>query len=433
MNVLSFWLQVPWNPTNRATLEVGGIGTYDPASCVYLDGVVERAENLGVRLLPSIWAHPHARDVSHPWADPGEWQRNPYRELGTVADFYRVADAVGNPTPQWIAQTKLYRYMMARWGTSPAIIGWVAIVEANGTNGWIPGDANQVPVATWTSAVRDYFASIDSMRRNGVAYPITTSLTRDIFDASAEPKILDIDERPLHLLGSDSYEAEGSNDQIARFLGEYQKSYDREQKLGIITEWGAFNDVTSDHPVAVSVPLHLHDGLWAVVGAGGTIAPLLWADELAASASQHFALPDATMRAEFKRIGIFFGLLNTVPGRVFDSANLSTTLSSTGGLSLHRATTTAAGVAWLRTDNRANLAAGPLTVPGVQPSVAYLVTWFDTARDATDDDGVEVEVTSTAGGDLTMTLPLFAASRPDVALFFRLKLPAALIGPSGPG
>ncbi|MBM4035499.1 MAG: DUF5060 domain-containing protein, partial [Planctomycetes bacterium] len=168
-NLLSFWLAAPWDKPSwgpererRAPIEniEGGIGNYNQAACTYLDGVVERAEAAGVCLLPTIWSHGQLRGAGHPWGT-GWWDNNAYSTVCTAADFFNT-----NGTAQWRYQRSFYRYLIARWGYSRAIAGFVAICEIDGTSGWL---ANQAQALAWCAAVRDYFRANDPFRTNASA------------------------------------------------------------------------------------------------------------------------------------------------------------------------------------------------------------------------------------------------------------------------
>ena len=195
-NLLSFWLATPWaKPSYTSTDEPwwnyrsalenveSGITNYHQPACAYMDDVVARAEAAGVYLLPTIWAHDQlCNDASGvpgqgtgPSGWPASWVNNAYQSVCDVKDFYQTTDGLGNDTNQWRIQKYQYRYILARWGYSPAIAGWVAVDEIDGTTGNAinPGNTN-----TWCAAMKTYFASVDAYRTNGSGqYPLGVSKT----------------------------------------------------------------------------------------------------------------------------------------------------------------------------------------------------------------------------------------------------------------
>ncbi len=428
MNLLSFWMQVPWDsaPEQRRTLEDAGIGTYDQRACAYLDGVVARAEAAGVRLLPSIWSHDHARDTGHPWGNP-HWSENPYSTLTTAGEFFTVVDGAGNDTAQWAAQKNLYRYMMARWGTSPAIIGWVAMVEANGTTAWEAGGTQQAKISTWTLAVRDHFRSLDPFRTLNETYPLTTTLTGDYLQTT--PATLD-------MLGADSYQGTEhqalpslpANPGVAGAIAQFhERMANDEDRFGLITEFGG--DVVG--MPATTQPLHLHNGLWGGIGAGATVAPLLWSD-----GGDFPLLTNATsgqaMRDEFERVAAFQALL-AAPGNGIDGATLTPVIMApVGTWQAFRANDDARGCAWvMQLDGTSLPSAQSLTVPAMRAGT-YAITWFDTQRASTETETTSIVLGS--AGDLIIPFGTFANTRPDAAVIFARQPPGAIIAlPSGSG
>jgi len=436
MNLLSFWMQVPWDsaPEQRRNIEHAGIGTYDQTVSAYLDGVVARAEAAGVRLLPSIWSHDHARDVGHPWGNP-HWSENPYSAITTAGEFFTVQDGAGNDTAQWTAQKNLYRYMMARWGTSPAIIGWVAMVEANGTTAWEAGGVQQAKISTWTIAVRDHFRSLDPFRALNASYPLTTTLTGSYLQTA--PTALD-------MLGADSYQgtehhalpsvAAGNPGVAVQIASLHEQMANDENRFGLITEFGG--DVVGTP--ATTQPLHLHNGLWAGIGAGATIAPLLWSDggDFPLLTHATFGQP---MRDEIERVAAFQALA-AVEG-LDGVALVPQVVPDDAGWMIISASVADRGVSWIATLDGAPLAAGEALSIGGMPAGDYRVVWFDTER-ASATTVVET-VTIAAPGTLLLDLPDFATvdaaaspprpGRPDVTVIYTHQPPAIVAPPAGSG
>ena len=62
------------------------------------------------------------------------------------------------------AQKNFYRYLLARWGYSRAIAGWVAVVEIDGTTGYV---LNSAQTTTWATKLKSYFVTNDLYRTSG--------------------------------------------------------------------------------------------------------------------------------------------------------------------------------------------------------------------------------------------------------------------------
>ncbi len=120
-----------------------------------IDLVVNDAQKKGVFLVFTIWDHPELRDETHAWG-AGNWSANGFSHLSDINSFF-VADE------PWAWQENLYRYIIARWGYSPAIGMWQTVSEINGTNSYDQTDP-------WHEKVNDYFVANDPYR-----HPTTAS------------------------------------------------------------------------------------------------------------------------------------------------------------------------------------------------------------------------------------------------------------------
>lgn len=260
-NLLSFWMATPWiipsDNIPRTPIEntTEGIGNYNQASCAYIDGVVSRAEATNVYLLPSIWAHDQLCDGRPPdW--PASWSNNAYSAVCGAQDFYTTGTT--NDTEQWRYQKNFYRYLLARWGHSRAIVGWVGVVEIEGTTGYA---LNNSATSTWAEKLRAFFASNDVYRTRRGLYPLTISRS----DAPTYAPGVD-----MH--ATDSYDSKSKDSAVAATIA-VQTAIERALgKPAFHTEFGG------DVLAGASQPAHLHNGIWAGVSNGAALTPLLWCD-----------------------------------------------------------------------------------------------------------------------------------------------------------
>ena len=270
-SLLSFWQAVPWaRPSEagpgtewkeyRAAIENpdGGIGNYNQPTCAYLDGLVQRAEATGVYLLPCIWSHGELRDAGHPWG-AGWWANNAYSTVCSAADFFKTDD--GGATPQWTRQQNLFRYILSRWGYSRAILGWIAVVELEGTTGY---RSDQGQALDWCSAVSAYFAANDVYRLSDGKVPVATTFTDEATSGAASK------ETGHDLRSIDAYIDKADAVNIAGSIASETEAMLLSGKPSFHNEFGA-ND-------AALQPLHLHNGIWAGLSAGAALSPMLWCD-----------------------------------------------------------------------------------------------------------------------------------------------------------
>ena len=149
-NFVVWWPLYSNSPVNSSFDE------YSLGNMKVIDMVVEDAEKEGIYLIFTIWDHPQLRDDNHPSWDTGNWNRNGFSKLSSLEEFFVSEES-------WAWQENLYRYIIARWGYSPAIGMWQTASEINGTNALDQTDP-------WHEKVNAYFAANDPYR-----HPTTAS------------------------------------------------------------------------------------------------------------------------------------------------------------------------------------------------------------------------------------------------------------------
>ena len=152
-------LSRPWN-------EGYGLGRYNQKASAIVDTVVSLAEEKGIYLQLVLEAHGE-------WSTRvnSNWDRNPYStDLGgpisSPADFFTHQQAMK-------LTRKRYRYTVARWGYSPAVLAWEFFNEVNFTDAYYPpSEENIRSIVQWHEEMASYIKSLDYTGRL-----VTTSTT----------------------------------------------------------------------------------------------------------------------------------------------------------------------------------------------------------------------------------------------------------------
>ena len=404
-NLMSYWMGVPWAERaltsaaepywdDRTAIEnlEQGLGNYNQEACQYLDGLVERAETDNVYLLPTIWSHGQLRDETHPWSGSANhwWYNNPYNTITTPADFFLTDIGDGNDTEQWKLQKHFLRYVMARWGHSRVIAGWVLISEIDGTAGFVQ---NPTQTNAWIASVQSYFAGLDPYRSNASSeYPMTVSSVDDMsYDAG------------LDMRCSDSFSQQFDDVAVGNTIATETRAMRTSGTPVFHAEFGG------DTAGGASEPAHMHNGIWAGVAAGAAMSPLKWSD------GGNWPLFDnsPTGQAMVAHLSILSDFVNGL-GYITDAALVESDASVTGaggltwGMNLSDK-----GFAWLQTTS--GVPGGrTFTVTGLTPGL-YAVNWYDVSTSGTAPLQT-AGATVAADGILNATVPSVGTS--DIALAF---------------
>ncbi|MBA3685515.1 MAG: DUF5060 domain-containing protein [Planctomycetes bacterium] len=418
-NLLAFWMAVPWArpgagsetwQAERAPLENAdtGVGNYQQEAARYLDAVVVDAQANGVYLQPSLWSHGQLRSsTGHRWG-PGWYDtNNAYATaLGVSAsDFFRTSgSAKGSTSAQWRYQQNYLRYVLARWGYSTAITGWVTVVELEGTTGWI---VNQTQATAWCTKVADYFRANDQYRVSGLKYPIATSRSNAPAWTGAG------DQR-----ATDSYRMQHDDIGIAEAIASDTTTMRLSGKPSMHTEFGG--DTTAIGARATQ-PTHLHNGLWAGVATGACVSPLVWTD---GGAFPLLTDPTAgaAMTQQLRRYAEVVGQWPEVADPAAVAATLTAPAQSRAWGMIVPVANAQRGFAWTQATSGV-FGAQIVLVHGLTANASYRCDWYDTwtvgSAPLTDYSSAD------ASGTLTLTAP--AVTRADIAVHFaRQDPPVAL-------
>lgn len=394
LNLLSFWMVTPWAETewmpSRTPIENAeqGIGEYNQAACTYLDAVVADAEGEDVYLLPTIWSHDQLCDQLS-WGAPSWWQ-NAYQTLCSPADFYLTGSS-----EQWRYQRNFYRYLLARWGYSRAIVGWVGVCEVEGTDGYYAAyGGSESRVESWITEVRNYFAQNDAYRTNGAGeYPMAFTKT-DYYGDWNDWGGAVFDQRAV-----DSYASQNNSVAVAQTLATETMAMWGTGKPAFHAEWGA--------PSRALQPAHLHNGIWAATASGAALTPLVWCDGYDFPTLTDPDVGDA-MRAQLQILAQFLAARDYLgdPGLAPDSIGID---SPCRGWTLKKADR---GFAWIQ-NTTGTINAQQITISGLVNG-EYTVKWFDVWTSGT--TVIQTDIVTVDTGALIVSAPTLGQA--DIACTF---------------
>jgi hypothetical protein len=278
MRALGFNVYVYWNGTydrpggtNLIESLASGLGRYDQQKCRRLDQLINMSEARGLGMILVIWPHDYLSEKMRGW--PSGWAKNPFQTLTPAGAFYGDTNA-------WAYQQKMYRYIIARWGYSPALAAWQTVDEISGTSGW---RADRDAANAWAARMAGYFQTQDPFQ-----HP-TTASHGDFWDPG---------NRANDWPNTEIY----GNYSLTNIVSTIHKLWDTYEKPCIMGEVGL------DRNAELA-----HRKIWAGLASGISITPLLW------SFNQGWAPGVSTQYAPFEKFiaGIDFARLsNPAPAQV---------------------------------------------------------------------------------------------------------------------
>jgi hypothetical protein len=216
-----------------------GAGKLSMQTALRLDRYVEIAEQNDVAIQLTLQHHGQFSTTTNP-----DWTDNPYNAaadgfLNSPAEFFTNTDA------RRLTKNK-YRYIIARWGYSPAIFAWELFNEVQFTNGW---GSNQASVVNWHNEMAAYIRSIDPFK-----HLVTTSSHGSGFENIWN--LPDVNLIQVHYYGTDTIH---TFEQTALGLASFNKPV-------IMGEFGTGTEgSTQPEPYATQLKegLELHNGIWS--------------------------------------------------------------------------------------------------------------------------------------------------------------------------
>ncbi len=229
-----------------------GVGRLSLEMSWKLDRIIELAEENGISIQLVLQHHGQFSTTTNP-----NWNQNPYNISHAIADggfLEHPDDFFTNNEAIRLTKNK-YRYIVARWGYSSAVLAWELWNEVQYTDGW---RNNQPSVVAWHDEMSDYISSIDSFN-----HLITTSSDTSGFDVIWS--LNNIDMIQVHYYGAETIEF--FNNKATR-LANYGKPI-------IMGEFGAgrtgnvdvperdYNHLNEPYKTQMLECLPFHNGIWS--------------------------------------------------------------------------------------------------------------------------------------------------------------------------
>ena len=212
-----------------------GVGVFSMPIAWRLDRIIESCEQNGISIQLVLQHHGQFSTLTNP-----NWNDNPYNIIYADSDggfLNRADDFFTDAEARRITKHK-YRYIIARWGYSPAILAWEIFNEVQFTDGW---QNNPASVVDWHDEMAHYIKSIDPF-----GHLVTTSSDKSGFEDIWCQDCIDLVQ--VHYYSS--YVINFFNEAFSR-LSIYNKPV-------IMGEFGDFN--LNDIEEGCQV---LHNGIWS--------------------------------------------------------------------------------------------------------------------------------------------------------------------------
>ncbi|MGD1042276.1 MAG: DUF5060 domain-containing protein [Sedimentisphaerales bacterium] len=258
-----FGVALEWENGYGGKTYFQGAGKPSLQTSLRMDRYVEIAEQNSIAIQFALQHHGQfSTDTDTDWAN------NPYNSANPGGWLSDPALYFTDPCAIKLTKNK-YRYIVARWGYSPAIYAWELFNEVQWTNGWKTQPAT---VVAWHSTMASYIRSIDAFK-----HPVTTSSNSSGFENLWN--LPDINLVENHYYGNDTIR---TFEQTALSLADFNKPV-------LMAEFGlgSIAGVSPPEPNTPALPepyktqviqgLEMHNGIWAAFFAKSS-AHLWWWD-----------------------------------------------------------------------------------------------------------------------------------------------------------
>jgi len=201
-----------------------------------IDRMIELAEQNGIAIQLVFQHHGQFSTTVN-----SNWNENPYNKANERADggFLRNPEDFFTDAKAIRLTKNKYRYIVARWGYSDAILAWELWNEVQYTDVWRNG--RQSDVVNWHEDITNYLRSVDPFD-----HLITTS--DDTYGFEAIWSLPNIDLVQVHYYGLGT----------AGFITQAVALLSRHEKPIIMGEFGRF-----DEENVAEAALALHNGIWS--------------------------------------------------------------------------------------------------------------------------------------------------------------------------
>ena len=247
-----------------------GLGRYDENRSGRLDQVFEWCEQRGIHISWNVWFHSYISEAV--WGGGNaRYRTNPYRQITPAEGFFTSEEA-------WKYETRLHRYMVARWGYSRALFLWFVIDEINGTEGWLKGGSAGAEqwaqkVHTWLKANDPWHRPTTGTRSGGIKEWWANGY--EIFDIAAR-EIYELQGHPMPPTGKQNLVSENPlRFSYLNYAKQTQDLWTGFNKPAIIGECGW--DHTYHEPAMPGYQEMYHNALWVGLANGLSTTPFWWA------------------------------------------------------------------------------------------------------------------------------------------------------------
>ena len=244
-----WWLEIEWS---HEWPGFGGLGDFNLGNAWRLDTLLESAERHGIRLHLVLENH----GKYSLWVD-SQWDSNPYnRANGGMLDS---PEEFFTSTAASVAYQRKLRYLVARYASSPALMGFELVGEIN-LVGDTPRFANHPSHVRWVSSTARFLRKIDPYRRLLAVHYSNDWRTVD-------PAVAALPE--LDYLVGDIYKPGGN---IVDWVTETARRNGIYGKPTFSTEFGGYWNGST--PARLEADLHA--GLWSNFMTPTAGAPFFW-------------------------------------------------------------------------------------------------------------------------------------------------------------
>jgi hypothetical protein len=343
---------------------------YSHSNMSVIDLVVQDAQANDIKLIFTVWDHPQLRDDTHAW-DTGRWESNGFKNLVSLPEFFTDDEA-------WAWQENFYRYVIARWGYSPAIGMWQTVTEINGTLAYEQTDF-------WHERVNTYFVENDPYR-----HPTTASMAGDVDWATGHAAM---DAPQVHI-----YDLEYPVEAASTLAYWTSLMFNRGDKPNWVGEFGV--------PGNGEYPELFHNSIWAALANGAAMTPAEW------NSGGNWARMTDEMNADLVRLNTF---VQDLPLAQWDPDLVEVTTSQPEETRAWGLAGEDGGLIWVQDYSLAGLNAKEIRAAqversGVEIQVEGLVagSWTVTPYDTWTGEFLEaVQIECVTGESCAISLPAF--------------------------
>jgi hypothetical protein len=217
-----------------------------------LDRIIELAEQKGIAIQLVLQHHGQFSTTTD-----SNWRDNPYNIANASYDggFLQHAEDFFTDREAIRLTRNKYRYIVARWGYSPAILAWELWNEVQYTDGW---QKNRPSVVAWHEEMADYLGALDPFD-----HLVTTSSDSTGFDALWSLDGIDVVQ--VHHYGA---ETAGFIDSMTERLAGYGKpvllgEFGVGKTLNVDVPEQNFQALPEPYKSQMLEALDLHNGIWS--------------------------------------------------------------------------------------------------------------------------------------------------------------------------